>query len=102
MRIVFNLTMPNVGSWNGVWTGKRPDYNLTKQVSVAKAEELDGQSWYYNFGDGWGASVSARVPTKGERIRSAGFCGYNWMVDSILSHGKILNAKEMERENATV
>jgi hypothetical protein len=50
-------------------------------------------SWYYNFGDGWGAAVDMRVLEPGQKRSlnkiNAGFCGYNWMVDSILNCGAI-------------
>lgn len=39
----------------------------------------------------WGANVRMEIIDAGERRRrqkvSAGFCGYNWMIDSIIKHG---------------
>jgi hypothetical protein len=88
-RVEFTLTMPNVGSWNGRWSGEGKHYTIVRRLTNADVNRLGlPQSWYHNFGDGWGASVSARVLGKGERPkRSAGFCGYDWMVDRILRWG---------------
>lgn len=54
----------------------------------------DGACHYYNFGDGWGAGVSVKIVdgVKGKNAAikgSKGFCGYEWMIDSILERGKI-------------
>ena len=47
----------------------------------------------YNFGDGWVAAVSVKEVTAKEanaaRQKSSGFCGYDWMITSILDHGEI-------------
>lgn len=99
MIICFELTMPNVGSWNGKWTGADKKYYLFKTVSKDAGKTLlenkDRNSWYHNFGDGWGALVSAEQVTSQEKRKlskiSSGFCGYDWMVDSILEHGEIKN-----------
>ena len=102
MILSFELTMPNVGSWNRQWTGQSSKYYRHRKASKQESEKiLDGkerQSWYYNFGDGWGASVSvvqvsASEKNKRERI-SAGFSGYEWMIDEILKHGRILKRQE--------
>ena len=89
MRVEFKLDMPDVASWNGRWSGAGKDYLLVSVLSKKQVEDLQlPNSWYHNFGDGWGASVSARVMEKGERKRkSAGFCGYEWMVSRILRWG---------------
>jgi hypothetical protein len=105
MLLAFELTMPNVGSWNGKWTGADKKYikvlNITQRYGTSKAarlksaEILKERNYYYNFGDGWGANVSVKTVNAKEAARfrneSAGFCGYEWMVDSILKYGKILN-----------
>jgi hypothetical protein len=61
-------------------------------------KEREGGSFYYNFEDGWVASVRWEVKTATEcrRIvaRSKGFCGYDWMIDEILKHGRILTRGE--------
>jgi len=42
----------------------------------------------------WGAAVAVNEVSSAEaanlRTKSNGFCGYEWMVDSILKHGRIL------------
>jgi hypothetical protein len=115
MLIAFELTMPNVGSWNGKWTGAGRCYvriiNFTQKYGTsATAKEkvkdiLKNSSYYYNFGDGWGANVSVREVKAGEaaklRRKSVGFCGYEWMIDSILQYGEILNSRQREERVKT-
>lgn len=106
MKVSFELTMPNVGSWNGKWTGAAKKYWHTISVrkgakgnmSIERIHELldgkESKSFYYNFGDGWGANVRMEIIDHVEcrkRLKqSAGFCGYEWMVHSILENGKIM------------
>ena len=98
MIVGFYLSMPNNNSWNGKWSGAGKLYarvasyrNPTQDVMDA----IEKGSHYYNFGDGWTAKVDVIQIEKKEaaRIRkhSVGFCGYDWMIDSILQHGRILN-----------
>ena len=104
MILSFELSMPNSGSWNGQWTGKGSKYYRHRNVSKQEAEKiLQGEkrnSWYYNFGDGWGASVSVEKvlsPEKNKRERiSKGFSGYEWMIDEILKYGRILERQERQ------
>jgi hypothetical protein len=109
MLLAFELTMPNVGSWNGKWTGSDRLYvkilNFTQRYGTSKAakEKLDSikdKSFYYNFGDGWSASVSVKQVDVNKaaklRSKSAGFYGYDWMIDSILQYGKILNSSQIK------
>jgi hypothetical protein len=99
-RIAFNLTMPNVGSWNGKWSGQGKLYALIRSVPTDKAEAILKKGYFhYSWSDGWGAGVVAgRVDTAREankiKRRSSGFCGYDWMVDSIIEHGKIYASHE--------
>ena len=94
----FELTMPNVGSWNGKWTGEGEARFRTRKVGRKKENELDGESFYYDFGDGWGADVKVEKVDAREaarrRKKSVGFSGYEWMIDEILEHGRILTFKE--------
>lgn len=95
----FTLSMPNNNAWNGKWSGAGRLYVVIRTFGTSKAalEAMarcqPGKSHYYNFGDGWGASVEVRTvdATLAGKLRksSAGFCGYEWMVDSIMEHGKI-------------
>lgn len=96
--VVFELSMPNNNAWNKKWSGEGRCYAVVKNLgkskkAEAKAQKLAG-SYYYNFGDGWCASVSVREVTKEQaaklRRMSKGFCGYNWMIDSILMYGEII------------
>lgn len=93
-RIEFVLSMPGRNSWNGGWSGSGRHYAIVKTVPDKTAAALLGEkpreSWGYDFGDGWFASVTARIVEKGERVRkSDGFSGYDWMVRSILADGEI-------------
>ena len=96
MILLFELTMPNVGSWNRHWSGEKDVHIITKtdrQIGKKRILELDGQSFYYSFGDGWGASIHCRIIDRSEaaklRKRNKGFCGYDWMVRSIIYKNKI-------------
>ena len=106
MILAFTLSMPNNNSWDGRWSGEGRLYVVTRTFTGAKGgkkagEILSSRSYYYNFGDGWGASVSVKEVSPSEarqlRKKSNGFCGYDWMVDSIISHGKILNSLEEKK-----
>lgn len=102
--VEFELKMPNAGSWNGKWTGSGKKYLLiqkltAKQMAVVFPDpETDWKTWYYDFGDGWTASVSAIRTTGKEaaksRKQSAGFCGYEWMVKEIVELGRIKHRAE--------
>ena len=100
--VSFELTMPNVGSWNGKWTGADKKYFLIKSLSKIQLSNIDFKenkaSFYYNFGDCWGANVTAEIIDAKEAIRrrknSMGFAGYDWMVAEIIEHGRILSRDE--------
>lgn len=107
MIISFELTMPNVGSWNGKWTGADKKYFLIKKVSKRYFEKEEHfkqlqakgkDSWFYNFGDGWGANILGEVIDRYEatkrRKNSKGFSGYEWMVQSIIFYGAILTENQ--------
>jgi hypothetical protein len=97
--LCFELSMPNRGSWNGGWSGEGRCYARIRKfgrsaaMKEKAAEILAAGSYYYGWSDGWGASVSVREVTGSEarkiERRSAGFCGYDWMIDSIIRHGDI-------------
>lgn len=106
MNLAFTLSMPNNNAWNGRWSGEGRLYVIVKRFPDSKkAQEkyapLIGKAFYYNFGDGWGASVSVRQVVGKEvtalRKKSAGFCGYDWMVEEILQHGRILSRGERDK-----
>jgi len=102
MKVSFQLTMPNVGSWNGKWTGAEKKYYVIRSFRAKEGNKLIGmifmegkKHWsHYDFGDGWTARVEAEivdaVEARKRQKASSGFCGYEWMVNSIIKHGKIL------------
>ena len=108
MKIIsFQLTMPNVGSWNGKWTGSESKYYVVKKVSdkyfnskdhFKDLAEKGRDNWHYSWGDGWGANVTAEIVDSKEAAKrrklSKGFCGYEWMVDSIMFYGEISTKTE--------
>jgi hypothetical protein len=98
--LIFTLSMPGVNSWNGRWTGEEKVYEIIMpirrtKVHLAKCEKIVADGPYsYAFGDGWRASVDARIEHDTAKIRqarrkTAGFCGYDWMVESIYWDGFI-------------
>ena len=97
MIVCFELTMPNIGSWNGKWSGENKKHYKFYTLSKKDGEKLfDGQetnNWYYRWEDGWGANINAKIITSYEKRRlkkiSDGFCGYDWMIESILKCGEI-------------
>lgn len=90
--IAFILTMSNRGAWNGRLTGENNLYAIVKSDrSVPK--DVIGKSFWYGWDDGWTACVSVekvdRIEANKLRKQSRGFCGYDWMVDSIIKNGVI-------------
>ena len=104
--IIYTLSMPNVGSWNGRWTGESNLYCIIKRYpksSDIPEKVLSKQNYYYNFGDGWGANISCSKITGKEitkyRKASKGFQGYEWMVKEIEQLGRIKSREERQQEN---
>ena len=95
MLVKFSLSMPNVGSWDRKWSGEGRTYAVVKNIHKNKCTLKDGDYFRYNFGDGWSAGVQVSIIDSSEaakiRRKSAGFCGYEWMVESIIKHGKIIS-----------
>ena len=97
MILCFELTMPNAASWNGKWSGENDVHIITetdRDIGKKRIEELDGRNFYYRWDDGWTACVSCRVIDRAEaqRLRKVnrGFCGYDWMVRSIINNDDII------------
>lgn len=99
MLLCFKLSMPNKASWNGRWSGEGK-LNAAivrlykKDISETLLNQiLDTKNFYYRWDDGWTACVTVtKVDSKeAAKIRknNVGFCGYNWMIKSILEHGEI-------------
>lgn len=105
MILAFELSMPQRKSWNGRWSGEDKRYIITRKFSATgsqKADEiLKHGYYYYNFGDGWGAGIDVSLVDAKEAAKllkkSAGFCGYDWMVDTILQYGQPMNDLEVRR-----
>ena len=90
--IVFELSMPNKGSWNGKWSQEGQLFvRVIREYDVPK--EYWNKSFYYMWDDGWTACVTttrmtANKARKLER-KSKGFCDYDWMIRSIIKYGDI-------------
>lgn len=112
MKVSFKLTMPNVGSWNGKWTGADKKYYVIRNVHKTRDRALaafiggllgdkTAVSFHYSWNDGWGANVTMQivdgVEARKRQKMSSGFCGYEWMINSILKYGKILNEVETKK-----
>lgn len=99
MKLAFTLSMPGVASWNGRWSGKGRLYVIVKTYgSSRKTREhvervLKAAPYYYRWSDGWAARIDVREveAREGTRLAKAsnGFCGYDWMVESIWCYGAI-------------
>lgn len=86
-RVIFELSMPSNNAWNGKWSSEGSTYTVARQIAPKKLDELKPR-YTYSFGDGWVAAVSIRKANPREKP-SGRFCGYEWMIDSILRHGAI-------------
>jgi hypothetical protein len=103
-HICFELTMPNRGSWNGQWSGQDRRHFIFKSVSnsffEANKDKLIG-SWHHRWEDGWSANVAGKLITPEEKRKlskvNAGFCGYGWMVESIMLVGGIYCERELRQ-----
>lgn len=95
--LLFKLSMPNRASWNGAWSGQGNCYAIVRSVRPnisgrMLVAQLTKQRYFsHSWSDGWRACVEVcEIDAKEARkIRKAskGFCGYDWMVKNILSHG---------------
>lgn len=116
MILKFELSMPNVGSWNGKWTGEdrfyARTYNYTQRFGTSKKAKdrlesiLTTGNYWYNFGDGWSANVSVEKidgrQAKGINKKSKGFMGYDWMIDSILWENEILDSSQRKEKRMNI
>lgn len=98
MIIQYTLTMPSRGSWDGRWTGEDKLYARCKSYSSKIANKIlcdkTENAWRYHWTDGWTALIEGKIIDSKEaakiRRKSLGFCGYDWMIDSIEQHGNII------------
>jgi len=87
-RLIFSLSMPRVNSWNGKWSKEGCSLWLARDVPEGRAEQLLNEGPFdYAFGDGWTARII--VSSTEPKEPSTGFCGYDWMVESLLACGEI-------------
>ena len=109
MILAFRLNMPGVNSWNGRWSGEGRDHvkvvTFRGKAGNAKGQQiLSHGSYHYDFGDGWRARIDVEKidSARAARIRRGQptFCGYCWMVDSILQFGKILSTHQQKEQVA--
>lgn len=102
--IAFILDMPGKGSWNNQWSGEGKLYVKFKSDNQVPKEYI-GQSFTYRWPDGWVASIKVeKVPSNEAnkmKKKSAGFCGYDWMIDSIINHGSIITPENFIEEYGT-
>lgn len=106
--LAFILTMPGNNAWNGKWSGEGNLYAVVRSATKKKIAKLAGTSYGYDFGDGWYARVNVKAVEGAEarqlRKDTRGFCGYEWMIDSIMTYGKIMNdiqkAEYFEKQKA--
>lgn len=105
MILAFTLSMPGCPSWNGRWSGEGRKYvivrSFTKKIEVDNAAEiLKSRSFHYSWSDGWMARIDIHSVTSAQakrlRKESNGFCGYDWMVDTIIKYGKPLATHEID------
>lgn len=99
MHLVFILTMPGRNTWNGRWSGdeclyaKVKVFGTSKKAKAKAAEILTGGPYFYSWPDGWRARIDVKE-VKGREItemrrKTRGFCGYEWMINSIYNKGEI-------------
>ena len=90
--IVFELSMPHVGSWNGKWSGADRQYIRTMDERKVP-KEIWNNDYHYRWDDGWEACVAVRRMNVNEarklERKSDGFCGYDWMIRSLVKDGYI-------------
>lgn len=105
MILSFTLSMPGRASWNGGWSGEDRLYVKTKSFTSKKAIEkarkiLEKGYYVYCWSDGWRAGIAvAEVDSRKAaqlRKKSAGFCGYDWMVDTIIDYGQPMATHEVK------
>jgi hypothetical protein len=98
--------MPNVGSWNGKFTGEGHLNCIVKSYPVDSPipkKVLSMKHGYrYDFGDGWSVNIKATEITGKEKPKykkeSKGFYGYEWMVKEIEEFGRIRTVTERRQE----
>lgn len=105
MNIAFTLTMPGRNTWNGRWSGDEDLFVVIKNFRKPPTAFKLGY-YSYNFGDGWQAAINVQEVTspaaRKMRKQSKGFCGYEWMIDSIIRDGQIYGPTQPKPEEVLV
>ena len=103
--VVFELSMPNRGSWNNRWSGETKRYIRCRRewgFSKETLKNIINKDYTYSWSDGWTACVSVRKidgrDAKKLMKLSDGFCGYDWMISSIIRNGYIMSPSEEKRD----
>ena len=96
-HLLFTLTIPKPPSWNGKWSLAHEKHTRARTFLDNEYYQLPLNiigTHYYRWNDGWTAQIDVTV-TNSDRKKerhlknSAGFCGYDWMIDSLLKCGEI-------------
>ena len=89
----FSLEMDKINSWDGNWSGQN-SLHVVLRAGLDRYRMLREGVYYYQFDDGWRAKIEVRFTTFEDAYdlykKSTGFCGLEWMVDSICNLGKIV------------
>ena len=102
--VAFVLSMPRNNSWNGKWSGEGQCYAIVKKLTTKKLIEryksiIEQGAYSYCWEDGWAARISVMEldaqQARKMRKNSKGFCGYDWMVNSIINNGEIIYKRGM-------
>lgn len=99
--ILYTLSMPRVNTWNNKWSGENKGFYVVRKYldGDPALKNIQTSKFYnYDFGDGWSARIDTNVieqkSVASYRKKSAGFMDYDWMIDEIESHGRILRLEE--------
>lgn len=88
MRLIAELSMPSNSSWSGRWSLDGDKFTKVFKNNIKEKDMNFIGNYSYNFGDGWRANVEIREALPRERVTNK-FCGYDWMLNSIIKHGEI-------------
>lgn len=107
MILAYTLSMPRATSWNGHWSGEDQPHVITRSYRSGKRRELARRilaegPYRYSWDDGWRARIDVEEVDNRRAVAmlrtSAGFAGYEWMVDTIEKYGKPLATHELPQE----
>ena len=106
MILAFQLDKPGCDFWDGKWSGVGKKCLLTRafrsNVGIEQAKEILAKGYYhYRFPDGSSVGVivcEVSIAQAGNlRKSSHGFCGYDWMVDTICKYGEPLDSETVKK-----